>query len=86
MPPRSDPWNPLCCEYLLFHAKRRDKQPPHTGSTIHSMRSAVKSDGQPLESAWPYSNALPVDLEPLEATRQYHSAFLPVLASGRHGL
>jgi hypothetical protein len=58
-----DPWNPLCCEYLFYHAKRREKEPPHTGSTVHSMRQALKSDGQPLESAWPYPNALPANLK-----------------------
>ena len=57
------PWNPLCCEYLYYHAKRREKQPPHTGATMRSMRAAVKTDGQPVESDWPYLKALPADLD-----------------------
>ena len=57
-----EPWNPLCCEYLFYHAKRRDKKPPDTGATMRAMREAVKSDGQPVESDWPYLKTLPADL------------------------
>jgi Papain family cysteine protease len=58
-----DPWDPLCCEYLFFHAKRRDKKPPYTGATMRAIREAVELDGQPVETAWPYLNALPTDLK-----------------------
>src|SRR5262245_2292292 len=57
------PWSPLCCEYLFFHAKRRDKKPPHTGATMPAARAAFEQDGQPVESAWPYLGALPADLK-----------------------
>ena len=57
------PWDPLCCEYLFFHAKRRDGKPPNTGATMRAIREAVELDGQPVETAWPYLNALPTDLK-----------------------
>src|SRR5207244_3296325 len=56
------PWTELSCEYLFFHAKRRDQQPPHTGASMGATRKAVELDGQPLETGWPYLNALPTDL------------------------
>lgn len=28
---RGLPWSPLSCEYLFYHAKQRDKTPPHGG-------------------------------------------------------
>jgi hypothetical protein len=58
-----EPWNPLCCEYLFFHAKRRDNKPPHTGATMRAIREAVELEGQPVESAWPYLKAIPADLK-----------------------
>ena len=58
-----DPWNPLSCEYLFFHAKRRDNKPPHTGATMSAIREAVELDGQPVESDWPYLKAVPADLK-----------------------
>ena len=58
-----EPWNPLCCEYLFFHAKRRDKKASAYGGDHAAIREAVELDGQPVESAWPYLNALPADLK-----------------------
>jgi hypothetical protein len=60
---RGNPWSPLCCEYLFYHAKQRDKLPAHTGTTIPAIRAALHHDGQPVESAWPYLNVLPADLK-----------------------
>jgi hypothetical protein len=60
---RGNPWSPLCCEYLFYHAKQRDKKPPHTGTTIPAVRAALHQDGQPAESGWPYLNVLPADLK-----------------------
>src|SRR5207302_373360 len=57
------PWSPLSCEYLFFHAKRRDGRPPSTGARFPETRAAVELDGQPVEAAWPYLPALPVDLK-----------------------
>ena len=59
---RGTPWSPLSCEYLFYHAKRRDKTPAHVGTTIPAIRAALEHDGQPVETAWPYMAALPADL------------------------
>ena len=59
---RSVPWLPLCCEYLFYNAKQRDKTPAHQGTTISAVRSALEHDGQPVESSWPYLSNLPKDL------------------------
>ena len=56
------PWSPLCCEYLFYHAKQRDKTPAHYGTTVPAIRAALEHDGQPIESDWPYLNVLPIDL------------------------
>jgi hypothetical protein len=58
-----DPWNPLSCEFLYFHAQRRVNKPPFTGATMPAIREAVELDGQPVESEWPYLNAVPRDLK-----------------------
>ena len=58
-----EPWNPLSCEYLFFHAKRRVNKPPHTGATVPAIREAVELDGQPAESGWPYLKTVPADLK-----------------------
>src|SRR4051812_5218420 len=56
------PWSPLCSEYLFYHAKQRDPTPPEDGTTIPAVRAALKDDGQPAETAWPYLKALPTDI------------------------
>jgi hypothetical protein len=57
------PWSPLCCEYLFYHAKQRDKTPAHQGTTIRAIRHALEHDGQPIETDWPYLSDLPKDLK-----------------------
>jgi hypothetical protein len=59
---RGTPWSPLSCEYLFYHAKQRDKTPPHVGTTISAIRAALEHDGQPAEAAWPYLPVLPGNL------------------------
>jgi hypothetical protein len=59
---RGELWEPLCCEYLFYQAKQRDKTPAHQGTTIPAIRAALDDVGQPLETAWPYLNAVPIDL------------------------
>jgi len=56
------PWSPLCCEYLFYHAKQRDKTPADQGTTIPAIWAALEHDGQPVETAWPYLDDLPTDL------------------------
>lgn len=56
------PWVTLSCEYLFFHAQRRGNLPPTVGGTLTATLAALRSDGQPTESRWPYLAELPVDL------------------------
>ena len=56
------PWMPLCCEYLFYQAKQRDKTPADRGTTIRAIRAALEHDGQPVETTWPYMSTLPTDL------------------------
>jgi len=59
---RGTPWSELSCEYLFYHAKQRDRTPASEGTTVMAIRAALKHDGQPLETAWPYLMRLPADL------------------------
>jgi hypothetical protein len=59
---RGNPWTALCCEYLFYHAKKRDGGAADEGTTIPAIRAALEHDGQPVESDWPYLAGLPADL------------------------
>jgi Papain family cysteine protease len=56
------PWSELSCEYLFFHAKKREKTALTTGVTTTSIRQAVEHDGQPVEADWNYLDAIPADV------------------------
>jgi hypothetical protein len=57
-----DPWRTLSCEFVFYHAQRRAARPPASGAVLPTMLMALKEDGQPVEDAWPYLDALPPDL------------------------
>ncbi|HEY1375806.1 MAG TPA: C1 family peptidase [Gemmataceae bacterium] len=57
-----EPWSALSCEFLFFHAKRREAAPPTQGATPRSIREALEQDGQPVEADWGYLPALPNDI------------------------
>ena len=76
-------WTPLSCEYLFYHAKQRDKTPAHLGTTIRAIRAALEHDGQPVETAWPYLNALPTDLTQWKPPQKVGTLFYR--SSKRHG-
>ena len=60
---RSAPFAPLSVEYLYFHAVQRSNPPkPHRGVRLKAIIEAMKLDGQPIESDWPYLANLPYDL------------------------
>lgn len=47
----------LCVEYLFFHAVARTPgQNPHAGTTMAAAAAALVDEGQPAESAWPYTS------------------------------
>jgi|688.fasta_scaffold24079_4 hypothetical protein len=56
------PWKPLSCEYLFFHAKKSDGTSPTRGTNLTAISAALKTEGQPHESEWPYLSKLPADL------------------------
>jgi hypothetical protein len=57
-----DDLSPLSCEFAYFHAQRRANRPPSVGATLSAMLSAIREDGQPFETGWPYLTAVPADL------------------------
>jgi hypothetical protein len=54
-------WNPLSCEYAFYHAQRRAGRPASKGAVLSSMLEALRKDGQPEESGWPYLRETPAD-------------------------
>jgi hypothetical protein len=54
-------WAPLSCEYAFYQAQRRAGRPPSKGALLSSMLDALRQDGQPEESGWPYLAATPTD-------------------------
>jgi hypothetical protein len=56
------PWEDLSCEYLYYHAKRRENAPPSSGAKPLFVRQALEHDGQPVEADWKYLAVTPADL------------------------
>ena len=56
-------WAALSCEYLFYHAKQHDKTAPDKGARMSSMRHVIEHSGQPVETDWPYLNALPSNIK-----------------------
>ncbi len=52
-------WEALSCEYIYYHAVRRDGVGPEDGATLGAVLAAVEIDGQPREEGWPYLDAMP---------------------------
>ena len=55
-------WIPLSCEFAFYHAQRRGRRKPTEGADLASMLDALREDGQPVETDWPYLTNLPSDL------------------------
>ncbi len=49
-------WTPLSAEWAYYHAVKREGGLPYQGATLNAMLATIKSDGQPVEEEWPYSN------------------------------
>ncbi|MGH7651514.1 MAG: C1 family peptidase [Gemmatimonadaceae bacterium] len=60
---RGRPWAALSSEYLFYRAIQRDGGSPHNGTTIPTVRAALRVDGQPVEEKWPYMEKLPANLK-----------------------
>ena len=55
-------WSQLSCEYLFYCAQKRDGRSPYVGATLQATLDAIRHDGQPNESGWPYLKCVPTDL------------------------
>ncbi|MFT3966746.1 MAG: C1 family peptidase [Sphingobium sp.] len=61
----------LSVEYLYFHAVARTPgASPHVGTTMEAAAEALLHDGQPVETHWPYLDAIPVGWAPPTLTVQ----------------
>jgi hypothetical protein len=92
-----NPWAPLSCEFLFYHAQRRASRKPSQGALLDSVLEVLRHDGQPHENGWPYLVEVPVDLSqwvppagvaPLfrragEETRSAMDTIIGELAQGR---
>src|SRR5260370_23905408 len=56
------PWEDLSCEYLFYHAKKRENAPPSKGAKPSLIRQALEQDGQPVEADWKYLPVSPAHL------------------------
>ncbi|PDT35657.1 peptidase C1 [Rhizobium sp. M10] len=56
-------WDPLSAEFTFYHAQRRAGLPPTQGALLLRILEAVRDDGQPPETSWPYLPDLPTDLD-----------------------
>jgi C1A family cysteine protease len=56
-------WEQLSTEWSFYHALKRDGGLPHQGATLAAMLATIKSDGQPVETEWPYIKAPITDLK-----------------------
>ena len=55
-------WTPLSCEYIYYHAIKRDLSHPSRGATLPAMLEALREDGQPSENEWSYLNSVPAKI------------------------
>jgi len=49
----------LSCEYLYYHAQQIGGRDATTGATVPDVLAALKAEGQPIESDWPYIQKKP---------------------------
>jgi Papain family cysteine protease len=54
-------WTPLSCEAIFFRAQRRAGRPASVGTTLPALLEALRLDGQPPETDWPYRPAAPAN-------------------------
>ena len=59
-----DGWTPLSVEYIFYHAQKHSGSGPDTGCKACSLLKALECEGQPIESAWPYTSRIPDPWEP----------------------
>lgn len=52
----------LSCEYVYYHAVNSSHGDPHRGVDFHSILAALRTEGQPIESLWPYLRKVPSNI------------------------
>lgn len=57
-----EPWQPLSCEYIFYHAQKLGNRLPTQGATLIHVLEALKKEGQPEETGWAYLIATPIDI------------------------
>jgi C1A family cysteine protease len=55
-------WQPLSAEWAYYYSLKRDGGLPDEGATLSAMLETLRSDGQPIESRWPYIKAHITDI------------------------
>ncbi len=55
-------WQALSTEFAFYHAQRCSGRKPSDGATLPAMLQAIREDGQPLETGWPYLTDTPADV------------------------
>lgn len=67
----------LCVEYLFFHAvSRMPGQNPTFGATMAAAAGALFDEGQPIETAWPYTSDPITPWTPPLIASAFHKATL----------
>lgn len=71
-------WQALSAEFAFYHAQRRGGRTPAEGATLPAMLQAIREDGQPAETGWPYLADTPADaatwIPPASATPVFRRA------------
>lgn len=71
-------WQALSAEFAYYNAQRRGGRKPTDGATLPLMLQAIREDGQPAETGWPYLTDTPSDvamwLPPSSATPVFRRA------------
>jgi hypothetical protein len=79
-------WAPLSCEYAFYQAQRRSGRALDTGALLSSMLEALRKDGQPEESGWPYLSATPADAASWAPPREIGDLFGRNSATTTHSI
>lgn len=76
-----DAWQALSVEFAFYHAQRRGGRQPSDGAILSTMLQAIREDGQPLETGWPYLTDTPADV----TTWSPPASATPVFRRAGHG-
>jgi hypothetical protein len=71
-------WQALSIEFAFYHAQRRGGRKHTEGATLPAILQAIREDGQPTETGWPYLADTPIDvatwIPPASATPVFRRA------------